>query len=55
MLARECPMCGETMHLNNREVTERIPGSNETRTQTFSEWTCPECDYFEEADGESEE
>ena len=55
MLARECPMCGESMHLNNRQVTQHIPGTNEERAHTFGEWTCPDCDYFEEDDGETPE
>ena len=54
MLVRECPMCGETMRLLHRQVTERVPGTNETRTHDLDEWTCPECDYFEE-DGETPE
>ena len=54
MLVRECPMCGESMRLCNREVTDRVPGTAEARTHTVGEWTCPECDYFEE-DGETAE
>jgi C4-type Zn-finger protein len=50
MAARECPMCGETMQLHDRETVERVPGSPQTATTTFSEWICPECDYFEDAD-----
>ena len=26
MAAKECPMCGETMRLREREVTDRVPG-----------------------------
>ena len=55
MLARECPMCGEAMHLLNRQITDRVPGTTETRAYEVGEWTCPECDYFEDADGEAEE
>jgi transposase len=50
MVAKECPMCGEPMKLREREVTDRVPGSRQTRTGKFREWVCPECDYFEEAD-----
>lgn len=50
MAAKECPMCGETMRLNEREVVERVPGSPQTATTRFTEWVCPECDYFEEVD-----
>lgn len=50
MGAKECPMCGEFMRLCDREVTDRLPGSMQTRTMQFREWVCPECDYFEEAE-----
>lgn len=43
-------MCGETMRLGKRQTTDRVPGTNQTRSHSFLEWTCPECDYFEEAD-----
>ncbi len=46
-------MCGERMRLQVREQTDRVPGTRETRTKRVSEWVCPECDYFEEAEGES--
>lgn len=51
MAAKECPMCGELMRLNAREVVERVPGSPQTATTRFAEWVCPECDYFEEVEG----
>ena len=50
MPAKECPMCGETMRLSEREVVERVPGTPQTNTAKFSEWICPECDYFEDAE-----
>jgi transposase len=50
MAARECPMCGEMMRLQEREITDRIPGSPQTHVAKFREWVCPECDYFEDAD-----
>jgi acetone carboxylase gamma subunit len=50
MAAKECPMCGETMRLNEREVVQRVPGSPQTATTRFREWVCPECDYFEEVE-----
>ena len=46
-------MCGERMRLKARDQTDRVPGSRETRTKRISEWVCPECDYFEEADNDS--
>ncbi len=45
-------MCGETMKLREREVTDRVPGRTEIKTSKFREWVCPECDYFEEAEEE---
>ena len=54
MPARECPLCGSSMQLREREVTDRMPGTALTRTTKFNEWICPDCDYFEEADGEAE-
>jgi hypothetical protein len=50
MEPKECPMCGGRMRLVTRELTDRVPGSRETRTKPVREWTCPECDYFEEAE-----
>jgi transposase len=43
---RECPLCGETMRLSERDVEER------NGTRHVREWICPECDYFEEAEAE---
>jgi transposase len=48
-MPEECPMCGETMRLATREHTDRVPGTAETHLRQDREWTCPECDYFEEA------
>ena len=50
MLAKDCPMCGEIMRIREREVTDRVPGTPQTKTTAFREWVCPECDYFEEAE-----
>lgn len=44
---RECPLCGESMRLSEREVQDR-----DGTMRHVSEWICPECDYFEEADVE---
>jgi uncharacterized protein with PIN domain len=49
--AKECPMCGEKMRLVPREVVDRIPGTQKTTTTKYQEWSCPECDYFEEIEG----
>jgi transposase len=52
-MIKECPMCGETMRLQEREIVDRVPGTSQTKSTKFREWVCPECDYFEDADGES--
>ena len=44
-------MCGETMRLSVRELHERSPGDYKLVTRQVREWICPECDYFEEAEG----
>jgi hypothetical protein len=44
-------MCGDTMRLSAREVQERVPGRSQAATRQVREWICPECDYFEEAEG----
>jgi YgiT-type zinc finger domain-containing protein len=49
---KECPMCGETMRLSEREIQEHIPGQRRLTTRKVREWICPECDYFEEAESE---
>ena len=50
MAAKECPMCGEVMRLREREVIDRVPGTMQTKTSKSREWTCPECDYFEDVE-----
>jgi hypothetical protein len=45
-------MCGEAMRLKRTDHVVRVPGHPEPTTRTSSEWICPECDYFEEADAE---
>jgi transposase len=52
-MIKECPMCGETMKLQEREIIDRVPGTSQTKSTKFREWVCPECDYFEDADGEA--
>jgi hypothetical protein len=37
------------MRLVTRERSERVAGTSETHVGQAREWTCPECDYFEEA------
>jgi uncharacterized protein YlaI len=47
---KECPMCGELMRLEQREVREQIPGHGRAVPRPVREWICPECEHFEEAD-----
>ena len=49
---RECPMCGTTMQLKHSESTVQIPGNPKPTKRTITEWVCPDCEYFEEADEE---
>jgi C4-type Zn-finger protein len=49
---KECPLCGESMHLVELEALTRLPGTTELKRQKAFEWQCPECEYFEEADPE---
>jgi hypothetical protein len=42
-------MCGSNMVLSTRADVSLLPGTSETHRRQIREWTCPECDYFEEA------
>jgi C4-type Zn-finger protein len=55
MAGKECPMCGEIMHLVETELTDRVPGTPQTRISKVAEWVCPECDYFQEWEKEDAE
>jgi len=55
MPAKDCPMCGEAMRLSEYEMTDRVPGTLQTRRSKSVEWVCPECDYFEDVDEEDAE
>jgi len=50
-MPKECPMCGEFMRLVTKEHVSRLPGTSQEVKATVKEWICPECDYFEEAEG----
>jgi C4-type Zn-finger protein len=52
MPGKDCPMCGELMHLRESQITDRVPGTPQTKTVKVVEWVCPECDYFEVAEAE---
>ncbi len=43
------------MRLVTRTVTTQIPGTSVPRTTTYDEWSCPDCDYFEEAEEPEDE
>jgi C4-type Zn-finger protein len=47
---KECPLCGETMRLTERDLTDRVPGTSQSTARQVREWVCPECDYWEEAE-----
>lgn len=49
---RECPMCGGTMQLKQTTTVAHIPGYEDASPRKNWEWVCPDCDYFEDADGE---
>ena len=46
-------MCGGTMKLKQTTSVPRIPGYTDAPPKETLEWVCPDCDYFEEADGEN--
>jgi hypothetical protein len=48
-MPKECPMCDASMRLVTKDHLDRVPGFTETHARQIREWTCPECDYFEEA------
>ena len=50
MPGKDCPMCGELMHLRESQITDRVPGTPQTKTVKVVEWVCPECDYFEDVE-----
>ncbi len=50
MTAKECPWCGESMELKEREETDRVPGTSQVKKHRIVEWVCAACDHFEEAD-----
>jgi rubredoxin len=50
---KECPLCSGTMQLRETPTVVRIPGNPNATTRVAREWVCPDCDYFEEADGDN--
>lgn len=49
---KECPLCGGDMRLRRSQDVVHVPGNPEDTTRRTAEWICPDCDYFEEAEGE---
>jgi hypothetical protein len=45
-------MCGSTMRLREGQTAVRVPGNPKITTRATREWVCPDCDYFEDAEGE---
>jgi transposase len=54
MPAKECPLCGGSMKLRLQHSVVQIPGNPNATARDSREWVCPDCDYFEEADEESD-
>lgn len=52
IMTKECPMCSEIMRMRLAERVDSIPGTQETVKREYREWTCPECDYFEDVEPE---
>ena len=48
---QECPLCGGTMRLKTTNTVARIPGNPQDTTHPSAEWVCPDCEYYEEAEG----
>jgi hypothetical protein len=48
---RDCPLCGGTMQLKRSETPVQIAGNPKPTLRVNLEWVCPDCDYFEEAEG----
>ncbi len=40
------------MRLEPVEQINRIPGTSQASMRHVLEWRCPDCDYFEEVDGQ---
>jgi hypothetical protein len=40
------------MRLTETEIVSQTPGNAKPTTRPHREWTCPDCDNFEEADDE---
>jgi len=43
-------MCGGPMRPKQVEQVTHVPGNPKPVKRVTTEWICPECDYFEEAE-----
>ena len=50
--APDCQLCVSTMLLKKTRQVLRVPGNQGYSTHSIAEWVCPDCDYFEEAEGD---
>jgi hypothetical protein len=41
------------MKIKQSQSVTHVPGNPSAITRTTTEWVCPDCDYFEEAEEES--
>jgi C4-type Zn-finger protein len=51
--SKDCPLCGGTMKIKESQTVTRVPGNPKAMTRTTRDWVCPDCDYFEEAEEDS--
>jgi hypothetical protein len=40
------------MYLKESQQVSRVPGNPQATTRAHREWSCPDCDNFEEAEDE---
>jgi hypothetical protein len=45
-------MCGGTMRLKEMKTVQQVPGNPKPTAHVVREWSCPDCDYYEEAEEE---
>ena len=48
--SKECPLCGATMRLEEKETIVKLPDNPTRSVARAREWICPDCDYFEEVE-----
>jgi hypothetical protein len=50
--SKECPLSGATLRRKEHHTIIRLPGNPNATSRVSREWVCPDCDYYEEDDGE---